>query len=86
MMADAKRPACDFGMIVVYDVKRFGRIDNDDAGYYRPFLRTHGVQVRVLPTIVGGPVGAATETVAVRFLAVRRGRPPGSRRESGRGK
>ena len=29
MMADAKRPSCDFGMIVVYDVKRFGRIDND---------------------------------------------------------
>ncbi len=45
MMADAKRPACDFGMIVVYDVKRFGRIDNDEAGYYRHVLRTHGVEV-----------------------------------------
>jgi site-specific DNA recombinase len=31
---------------VVYDVKRFGRIDNDEAGYYRHILRTNGVQVR----------------------------------------
>ena len=46
MMADAERPACDFGMIVVYDVKRFGRIDNDEAGYYRHVLRSHGVEVR----------------------------------------
>ena len=33
-------------MIVVYDVKRFGRVDNDEAGYYRHQLRTHGVEVR----------------------------------------
>jgi len=26
--------------------KRFGRIDNDEAGYYRYKLRTHGVEVR----------------------------------------
>ncbi len=41
------------------------------------------IEVRVLPAIVGGPVGAATETVVVRLPAVLRGRPPGSRRESG---
>ncbi len=34
-----------FGIILVYDVKRFGRIDNDEAGYYRHLLRTHGVEV-----------------------------------------
>ncbi len=39
------------------------------------------IEVRVRPTSVGGPVGAATETVAVKLPEVRRGRPPGSRRE-----
>src|SRR5215510_9423475 len=39
MMADAQRPACEFGVIVCYDVKRFGRVDNDEAGYYRHVLR-----------------------------------------------
>ncbi|MCZ6653476.1 MAG: hypothetical protein O7D91_10680, partial [Planctomycetota bacterium] len=42
------------------------------------------IEVRVLPASVGGPVGAATETVAVKMPEVRRGRPPGSRRERGR--
>ena len=42
------------------------------------------IEVRVLPTIVGGPEGAATETVVARLPEVRRGRPPGSWRESGR--
>ncbi|MFM9994825.1 MAG: recombinase family protein [Phycisphaerales bacterium] len=48
MMADAQRPGpggADFGVIVVYDVKRFGRVDNDEAGYYRHVLRQHGVSV-----------------------------------------
>ncbi len=31
---------------MVYDVKRFGRVDNDEAGYYRHLLRTNGVEVR----------------------------------------
>ena len=35
MIADAKRRSCDFRFVVVYDVKRFGRVDNDEAGYYR---------------------------------------------------
>ena len=34
-----------FGFIIVYDVKRFGRVDNDEAGYYRHLLRVHGVEV-----------------------------------------
>jgi len=46
MIGDAESPTRRFDIIVVYDVKRFGRIDNDEAGYYRYKLRTHGVEVR----------------------------------------
>ena len=46
MIGDAESPTHRFDIIVVYDVKRFGRIDNDEAGYYRYILRTHGVEVR----------------------------------------
>lgn len=46
LMADAQTEACDFGLVVVYDVKRFGRVDNDEAGYYRHLLRRAGVEVR----------------------------------------
>jgi len=46
MMQDAQKPSRPFGCVVVYDIKRFGRIDNDEAGYYRHLLRTHGVEVR----------------------------------------
>ncbi len=45
MIQDAESPAHKFDLIIVYDVKRFGRVDNDEAGYYRHILRTHGVQV-----------------------------------------
>jgi DNA invertase Pin-like site-specific DNA recombinase len=45
MIADAQKPTGQFDKIVVYDVKRFGRIDNDEAGYYRHILRTNGVEV-----------------------------------------
>ncbi len=45
MIADAQRSACDFGVVVCYDVKRFGRVGNDEAGYYRHLLRTSGVEV-----------------------------------------
>jgi len=34
-----------FTRVIVYDVKRFGRIDNDEAGYYRHLLRSCGVEV-----------------------------------------
>jgi DNA invertase Pin-like site-specific DNA recombinase len=46
MIRDAESPTCRFDIIVVYDVKRFGRVDNDEAGYYRHLLRTNGVEVR----------------------------------------
>jgi DNA invertase Pin-like site-specific DNA recombinase len=45
LMADAQREGCDFGFVIVYDVKRFGRVDNDEAGYYRHILKSHGVEV-----------------------------------------
>ncbi len=40
LIADARRAERDFSTIIVYDVKRFGRIDNDEAGYYRHLLRS----------------------------------------------
>ncbi len=46
LIADAKQSNCEFSQVIVYDVKRFGRIDNDEAGYYRHILRTHGVDIR----------------------------------------
>ena len=45
LIADAQLQTCDFGFVVVYDVKRFGRVDNDEAGYYRHILKSHGVEV-----------------------------------------
>ncbi|MHC4857787.1 MAG: recombinase family protein [Planctomycetota bacterium] len=45
MIEDAQSQTRLFDIIVVYDVKRFGRVDNDEAGYYRHILRTHGVEV-----------------------------------------
>lgn len=58
MMASAQSEQCDFGVIVVYDVKRFGRVDNDEAGYYRHLLRQHGVEVRYVSE---GFTGDATD-------------------------
>ena len=45
LIKDAQSPRKLFDIVVVYDVKRFGRVDNDEAGYYRHVLRTHGVEV-----------------------------------------
>ena len=45
MVADAQKPSCPFASVIVYDVKRFGRVGNDEAGYYRHILRLHGVDV-----------------------------------------
>src|SRR5262249_2190660 len=45
MIEDAQRPNRPFNVIVVYDVKRFGRVDNDEAGYWRHILKLHGVEV-----------------------------------------
>ena len=48
MIQDAQSPNHRFNIIIIYDVKRFGRIDNDEAGYYRYVLRIHGVEVRYI--------------------------------------
>ncbi len=45
MIQDAQKSTKRFDRIIVYDVKRFGRVDNDEAGYYRHILKTHGVEV-----------------------------------------
>src|SRR5688572_2273774 len=45
LIADAQLPGCEFGFVIVYDVKRFGRVDNDEAGYYRHILKSNGVEV-----------------------------------------
>ena len=45
MLTDAQKSPADFTRIAVYDVKRFGRVDNDEAGYYRHLLRNAGVEV-----------------------------------------
>lgn len=45
MLNAAGSSSRDFGSVVVYDVKRFGRLDNDEAGFYRHTLRQHGVEV-----------------------------------------
>ena len=45
LIEDSQSPKRDFATAVVYDVKRFGRVDNDEAGYYRHILKQHGVEV-----------------------------------------
>ena len=45
LIDDAKRNACPFQFVLVYDVKRFGRVDNDEAGFYRYQLRKNGIEV-----------------------------------------
>lgn len=58
LIADAERNAKDrhargasssditsFEAVICYDVKRFGRVDNDEAGYYRHILKRSGVEV-----------------------------------------
>ena len=45
MVKDAESSNCRFSYVIVYDVKRFGRLDNDEAGYYRHRLKTHGIEV-----------------------------------------
>ena len=45
MVEDAQRPGCQFKCVLVYDVKRFGRLDNDETGHYRYLLRQAGVDV-----------------------------------------
>jgi len=45
LIADADAERCPFGYVLVYDIKRFGRLDNDEAGYYRFQLRRNGIEI-----------------------------------------
>lgn len=45
MIQDAHLRPRPFDVIAVYDVSRFGRMDNDESGYYRHLLRLNGVAV-----------------------------------------
>ncbi len=45
LIADAGAEQCPFRYVLVYDIKRFGRLDNDEAGHYRFLLRKAGVEV-----------------------------------------
>jgi len=61
LITHSQRADRDFSHVIVYDVKRFGRVDNDEAGYYRHLLRTApsgGVEVLYA---CEGFVGAETD-------------------------
>ena len=45
LISDAERKDGYFSYVLTYDIKRFGRIDNDEAGYYRHLLRKNGIEV-----------------------------------------
>jgi len=45
LIEDAAASDCPFKFVLVYDIKRFGRLDNDEAGYYRFQLRRAGVEI-----------------------------------------
>ena len=45
LIADAGAADCPFCYVLVFDVKRFGRLDNDEAGHYRFLLRRAGVEI-----------------------------------------
>jgi DNA invertase Pin-like site-specific DNA recombinase len=45
LMDDARARNCPFRYVLVYDIKRFGRLDTDEAGYYRYLLRRQGVEI-----------------------------------------
>jgi DNA invertase Pin-like site-specific DNA recombinase len=45
LLQDAQSDTCDFRAVLVYDIKRFGRVDNDEAGHYRYLLRKNRIDV-----------------------------------------
>jgi len=45
MLKDAQRRERPFKHILVYDLKRFGRLDSDEAGYFRHQFRQAGVDI-----------------------------------------
>jgi len=45
MLEDARSKALNFKYVICYDISRFGRLDNDEAGYYRHEFRKAGVDI-----------------------------------------
>jgi DNA invertase Pin-like site-specific DNA recombinase len=45
MIADAQRQDRAWDYVLVYDVSRFGRVENDEAGHYRHLLTQAGVEI-----------------------------------------
>ncbi len=45
LLDDAQSERRDFRTVLVYDIKRFGRVDTDEAGHHRYILRTSGVEI-----------------------------------------
>jgi DNA invertase Pin-like site-specific DNA recombinase len=45
LLEDAQSDKRDFRTVLVYDIKRFGRVDTDEAGHYRYLLKTQGVDI-----------------------------------------
>jgi len=45
MIEAAQAPGCPFRHVLVFDIKRFGRVDNDEAGHYRFLLHEAGVEI-----------------------------------------
>jgi site-specific DNA recombinase len=45
LIADASNGHRDFRFVLCYDVKRFSRGDNDEAGFYRHTLKQRGIEV-----------------------------------------
>ena len=45
MIEDARQADRPFRYVLVYDIKRFGRLDNDETGHYRYLLAQAGVEV-----------------------------------------
>ena len=45
MMRDAESPNRRFSFVLTYDIKRFGRVDLDEAGHHRYLLRRRGIDI-----------------------------------------
>ncbi len=61
MIQAAQKRDCDFKHVLVYDVKRFGRVDTDEAGYYRHLLRQ--AEVEIIYTSEGFTGGDADDLI-----------------------
>ncbi len=45
MIADAQSPNCPWRFILVWDIKRFGRMSSDEVGHFRWLLTNAGVEI-----------------------------------------